>query len=153
MWFNQFVWLQCVLNCVLIELETVAILPVAVQWVQRKSHQLYRRVRLLQFGVCNAIKWSKAVRMSICQIEKSKRITRYPAEVLKLGLNQCDCRDYWLCIVTKGENYDNFDVVAVDDDPKILLFWFLFSRKLLLLFENVVCWSRRENQCNAPPAV
>lgn len=89
----QFVFKCNVLNCVfvLIELETVAILPVAVQWVQRESHQLYRVRFGTEYDVCNAIKWSKAVRMSICQIEKSKRITRYPVEVLKLGMN----RYYW----------------------------------------------------------
>lgn len=51
-------------------------------------------------------------RMSICQIKKIKKnytISRGGAEI---GIATI----YWLCINTKGENYDNFDVVF-DDDP------------------------------------
>lgn len=55
--------------------------------------------------------------MSICQIKKSKRITRYPVEVLKLGLNPFDC-------LAEGKQPQQLRVVVA------LLFFFIV---LLLL--------------------
>lgn len=109
---------QFALKCnVLIELETVAILPVAVQRVWPKSHQLYG-ARLAQSLMCAMQSNDReAVRMSICQIKKSKRITRYPVEVLKLGLKRYCLRGLLTSSIdTKGKNYEDFDNV-VDDDP------------------------------------
>lgn len=90
--------------------------------------------------MCNAIKWSKA---SACRFVKSK--------------NQKELHDIpWRCwnwdsigtttnstdsIDTKGENYDNFDVV-VDDDPKCYCFFLCILSKVVVIVRNVVCWSR-----------